>query len=640
MTSGRKRLHIRRDLTIFLESRGSQAVAILFFIGYSLLFSYLSIRQHDSLQTHAFDLGFPDQVVWNTAHGRPFACSFSTWTTNFLGEHFSPILALLVPLYWVWSDVRALLIVQTVIIALGVFPVFWLAKERLKSDLAGLSFSAAYLLFPALEAANMFDFHAETLAPPFLLFAFYYMERRRYKIFLLFAILAMACKEVIPLSISMMGLYLTFVKREWKVGSLVIFGGLAWFLAALCFVIPHFITQGRSHFLPYYAYLGEGPWEIAITALTNPLLILRTFLTPAKVKYIFDLLLPVAFTSLFSPQTFVLLLPSLALNLLSSYPPMSVLEEFHYAAPLVPFVIISSIYGVEFLVRRATLPHLDEKRSLYLFSGVIFLASLLHHHYHGFTPLARHFQAPVVTARDRLAPQLMASIPKEAAVSAQSNLFPHLSQREAIYLFPDPRTDKAEYIILDTQGEKYPLDDDEYEKFLNLLLSSPKYALVSEIQGFLLFRSSDKADIQYPLTVEFKEGIALLGFNVAVEDSRGAFSEEMLPLRLGDEGGTVRLTLWWEALAHIEEDYTVFTHLLDGEGRLIGGQDSMPANGWRPTSGWRTGQVVRDIHYIPFEAGEGLGEIIIEVGLYDFETGRRLEVKDGQDRVILGWLSE
>ncbi|MDP2953543.1 MAG: hypothetical protein Q8O76_09540, partial [Chloroflexota bacterium] len=69
-------------------------------------------------------------------------------------------------------------------------------------------------------------------------------------------------------------------------------------------------------------------------------------------------------------------------------------------------------------------------------------------------------------------------------------------------------------------------------------------------------------------------------------------------------------------------------------------QDSMPANGWRPTSGWRTGQVVRDIHYIPFEAGEGLGEIIIEVGLYDFETGRRLEVKDGQDRVILGWLSE
>jgi len=430
------------------------------------------------------------------------------------------------------------------------------------------------------------------------------------------------------------------VKRERRVGSLVIVGGLVWFLAAIYIVIPHFNTQGRSHVLSWYAYLGDGPLEIAITVIRNPLLILRTVLTPLKVKYILDLLLPGAFTSLFSPQTMFLLLPSLAINLLSTYPPMGVLEEFHYAGPLVPFVIISSIYGVEFLVRKATLLRLDGQRSVHLFSGLIFLASLLHHHYHGFTPLARHFRAPVVTAHDRLAHELIALIPPEAAVSAQSNLVPHLSQREAIYLFPYPQTAKAEYIILDTQGEKYPLDAGEYEKFLNALLSSPRHDLVSEIQGFLLFRRSDEADIQYPLGVKFKEGIVLLGFNVAVEDSEGAFSGEVLPLRLGDKGGRVRLTLWWEALAPVEEDYTVFTHLLNGEGRLVGGHDSMPANGWRPTSGWRTEQVMRDIHYIPFEAGEDLGEVIIEVGLYDLETGRRLEVEDGQDKVILGWLLE
>ncbi len=640
MTSGRKRSQIQRYLTIFLEARGGGAAVILLFIGYCLLFSYLSIAQHESLQTHGLDLGFPDQVVWNTAHGRPFAYSISPRATNFLGEHFSPILALLVPLYWIWPDVRALLIVQTVVIALGVFPVFWLAKERLKNDLAGLSFSAAFLLFPALEAANMFDFHAETLAPSFLLFAFYYLEKQRHKTFLLFALLAMACKEEISLLISMMGLYLIFVKREWKVGSLAVVGGLAWFLAAVSIVIPHFNIQGRSHALSYYAYLGEGPLEIAITTVTNPLLILRTVLTPAKVRYILDLLLPVGFTSLFSPQTLFLLLPSLAINLLSTYPPMSVLEKFHYAGPLVPFVVISSIYGVEFLARKATLLHLDGQKALHLLSGAIFLTSLLYHRYHGFTPLARHFQAPVVTARDRLAHELIASIPPEAAVSAQSNLVPHLSHREAIYLFPDPQTAKAEYVILDMQGEKYPLDADEYERALNVFLSSPRHDLVSEIQGFLFFQSSDEADIQYPLGVKFEEGIALLGFNVAVEDSEGAFSEEPLLLRLGEKGGEVRLTLWWEALAPIEEDYTVFTHLLDGEGRLIGGHDSMPANGWRPTSGWRAEQVMRDIHYIPFEAGEGLGEIIIEVGLYDLETGRRLELEDGQDKVILGRLPE
>lgn len=639
MTSGRKRSPIQRSLTIFLESRGGQAIAILLFLGYGLLFSYLSIAQHESLQTHGLDLGYEDQVVWNTAHGRPFAYSLSTWATNYLGEHCSPILALLAPLYWIWPDVRALLIVQTVVIAIGALPVFWLARERLKSDLAGLSFSAAFLLFPALEAANMFDFHAATLAPSLLLFAFYYLERQRYKIFLLFALLAMACKEEIPLLISMMGLYLIVVKREWKVGSLALVGGLAWFLAAVSIFIPHLSIQGSSFALSFYDYLGDGPLDIAINVVTNPLLILRTLFTPAKVKYVFDLLLPMAFTSLFSPQTLLLLLPSLAINLLSTYPPMSVLEEFHYAAPLVPFVIISSIYGVEFLVKRATFLHLDRERSLYLLSGLIFMVSLLHHHYHGFTPLARHFQAPVVMARHRLARQLIALIPPEAAVSAQSNLVPHLSQREAIFFFPYPQTAKAEYIILDRQGEKYPLDGDEYERVSNVLLSSPRYDLVSEMQGFLLLRRSDGANIQYPLSVKFEEGIALVGFNVAVEDSEGAFSEEVLPLRLGDKGGRVRLTLWWEALAPVEEDYTVFTHLLDGAGRLVGGHDSMPANGWRPTSGWRTGQVLRDIHYIAFEAGHW-GEIIIEVGLYDLETGRRLEVEGGEDKVILGWLPE
>jgi len=92
--------------------------------------------------------------------------------------------------------------------------------------------------------------------------------------------------------------------------------------------------------------------EIAITVIRNPLLILRTVLTPLKVKYILDLLLPGAFTSLFSPQTMFLLLPSLAINLLSTYPPMGVLEEFHYAGPLVPFVIWLVSFTIIIMVSR------------------------------------------------------------------------------------------------------------------------------------------------------------------------------------------------------------------------------------------------------------------------------------------------
>ena len=51
-------------------------------------------RSHASL----YDLGILHQVLWNTAHGRPFASSVSHM--SYLGDHFSPTFALLAPLEW------------------------------------------------------------------------------------------------------------------------------------------------------------------------------------------------------------------------------------------------------------------------------------------------------------------------------------------------------------------------------------------------------------------------------------------------------------------------------------------------------------------------------------------------------------
>ncbi|MDO8673701.1 MAG: hypothetical protein Q7O66_20005, partial [Dehalococcoidia bacterium] len=49
-----------------------------FIIGlYALTFALLSIQQHDSFGTNAFDLGNMDQAVWNTANGRWF--EFTNW---------------------------------------------------------------------------------------------------------------------------------------------------------------------------------------------------------------------------------------------------------------------------------------------------------------------------------------------------------------------------------------------------------------------------------------------------------------------------------------------------------------------------------------------------------------------------------
>ncbi|MCC6799068.1 MAG: hypothetical protein IT325_03060, partial [Anaerolineae bacterium] len=61
-------------------------------------------------------------------------------------------------------------------------------------------------------------------------------------------------------------------------------------------------------------------------------------------------------------------------------------------------------------------------------------------------------------------------------------------------------------------------------------------------------------------------------------------------------GDPLALTLVWRAAATPPVAYTVFAHLLDADGRFIGGHDSPPGEGNRPTTGWVAGEYIVDVH--------------------------------------------
>ena len=85
---------------------------------------------------------------------------------------------------------RALLIVQTLALGSGALVIFALARAMLRSSSAGLAtwtplvLALAYLLFPALQAANLAEFHAIPLAVTPILLAFWCHERRHWREFL------------------------------------------------------------------------------------------------------------------------------------------------------------------------------------------------------------------------------------------------------------------------------------------------------------------------------------------------------------------------------------------------------------------------------------------------------------------------
>jgi 4-amino-4-deoxy-L-arabinose transferase-like glycosyltransferase len=100
-------------------------------------------------------------------------------------------------------------------------------------------------------------------------------------------------------------------------------------------------------------------------------------------------------------------------------------------------------------------------------------------------------------------------------------------------------------------------------------------------------------------------------------------------------GSSLELVLYWQAARRVEADYTVFIHLLDGEGHIWGQGDGRPLEGFYPTGLWDPGEVVVDGHRVVVHPGAPPGVYRLAVGLYHLPTGRRLAAAN-DEYLILG----
>jgi hypothetical protein len=106
-------------------------------------------------------------------------------------------------------------------------------------------------------------------------------------------------------------------------------------------------------------------------------------------------------------------------------------------------------------------------------------------------------------------------------------------------------------------------------------------------------------------------------------------------------GDPLTLTLYWQPLARLDRDYTIFVHILDPSGETATGWDNMPCQDTCPTAQWPAGRLVEDAHLVPLPPGLPAGEYRVALGVYYLPTGERLPVygPDGQEipdgRIVL-----
>lgn len=580
----------------------------LMVIAYATFFLALTLTAHAAFETSVLDLGIYDQVVWNTAHGRPLAYSAEPWYGDvFLATHLQPILLLLAPLYWLWSDARALIILQTLAIAASALPVYFLASWRLRQPAAALALTFAYLLYPALQAVNRFVFHPESFEPLLLIGAVALFEIARgrtavawlprrwaLRLFALTLVLALAVKEDVALGVMGLGVYLWLARRETRVGPAITAGAALWFALGMAVVLPHFRGGQPSPFLAYYAHLGATPAEILRTLLAHPAAFGNALWQADNLEMLLSLLAPLGGLSLLSPGLLLIAAPTLLAYGLSANDFMQRMEQFQYAAPVIPWVTLAAIYGLGRWYDRVRQQPAGARVRLLTWAPILLLLalSLAYHSQRGFTPLSALFRWPVVTEHQRIGRALMRQIPPAAALVAQDRLYPHLSQRQAIsFLWPSLPT--AEYIFLDVADPTLHNGNNLSRWLRDQVLTQTDYGVIASQDGFLLLQSGAPPQalseafysfvkvsapaIQHPLAAATDVGLRFLGYDV-----------------LQERYANTQLTLYFTTDRPLTHDYFIGLHLLNEAGQTLGQTNfQQPALVWYPTSRWRPGEIVR-----------------------------------------------
>jgi hypothetical protein len=93
-----------------------------------------------------------------------------------------------------------------------------------------------------------------------------------------------------------------------------------------------------------------------------------------------------------------------------------------------------------------------------------------------------------------------------------------------------------------------------------------------------------------------------------------------------EEGAVPHIVLCWQALKPMPIDYTVFVHVSDDTALISG--DAQPVGGNYPTSAWRPGEIIEDVHTLPANGDLKIPQA--SIGLYRLDTGERLSI-DGTD---------
>jgi hypothetical protein len=147
-------------------------------------------------------------------------------------------------------------------------------------------------------------------------------------------------------------------------------------------------------------------------------------------------------------------------------------------------------------------------------------------------------------------------------------------------------------------------------------LNGVEYALIypGPIIGF-----APPTGIQQPVDVTLGGAVHLMGYDLA---RAGPHADDPM-----------HVTLYWQVLSPVGDDYNVYLRLTDESGNVFGHVDRLPLAGLWRTNQWQPGHIIRDEYRLSLRPGTPPDVYYLEVSMYSFATGETFGVARNIGRI-------
>lgn len=283
-----------------------------------VIYALAALRRHLAFGSGAADLGIFTNAIWNLVNGNGYVSSVKDGLPLF-ADHQSPIFWVFAPAFALFPHAETLLILQSFALATTGAIAARLAVQALGDrDPITSAIPLMVWIYPAIRAANSFDFHPEVTMLPLFLAAILGIQSASKRAQLggwIAFLLALAGKESAGPVAAAIGIVWLFLPRFRRQGIAALILGVSWFLFCLK-VVPGLF--GKSYaYEDAYAHFGGGLLGVITAPFRDPMFFFSYILNGPRLWFLFWTLVPLAFLPLLSPLKMIAALPGYLMLFLS-----------------------------------------------------------------------------------------------------------------------------------------------------------------------------------------------------------------------------------------------------------------------------------------------------------------------------------